>query len=265
MGPALAFHRTDLHEAIVRALPANLVQFDCPYRPAFATEGDVLIGADGINSVVREQALGLRQIRYSGFTCWRGICQNPGITDVFEDWGGAARIGVVPLMGNRIYVFLVLAAPRCIPRLDSVTSIRYAFAHFASPVPAVLDALTESQLLHHDIEELEAPVWGRGATVLIGDAAHAMTPNLGQGASMAIEDALVLPHVVSAKDPASAIAIRRHARVAQIQRNSRRLGQIAHWQSPIAISLRNFLMRCVPHWAGQHHYRRLIEAGPAFD
>jgi 2-polyprenyl-6-methoxyphenol hydroxylase-like FAD-dependent oxidoreductase len=201
-------------------------------------KGDVLIGADGIYSAVRGHALSPVQIRYSGCTCWRGICRNPGITEALEDWGGAARVGIVPLTGHRMYVFLVLTAPRDLPRQTSIALIRAAFAGFASPVPEVLDALAESELLHHDIEELQRPVWGCNCTVLIGDAAHAMTPNQGQGAAMAIEDAVVLPRVVNTKDPASAIAARRSSRVAHIQRGSRWLGELAHWQSPVAVSLR---------------------------
>ena len=253
---ALAFHRAELHEAILRALPADLVRFDCAYPATHAFTGEVLVGADGIRSAVREHAVGPMRLRYSGYTCWRGICRNPGITEGIEDWGGAERIGVVPLTGGRVYVFLVLAAP------PGLASMRPAFANFASPVPAVLEALSETTLLHHDIEEMDAPVWGCGKTVLIGDAAHAMTPNLGQGASMAIEDALVLPEIIDADDPASVMAQKRNARVAQIQKTSRRLGELAHWENSVAMSLRDMFIRCVPQWVGERNYRRLVEGGP---
>lgn len=261
-GGALAFHRVELHEALARSLPADSVRFGCSYSPGLVKDGDVLIGADGIYSAVREQLRSPVGVRYSGFTCWRGICRNPGIKEAFEDWGGAVRIGVVPLTQNRVYVFLVQPAPPGPPAQTSIASIRAAFASFASPVPAVLDALSGIKLLQHDIEELERPVWGRNRTVLIGDAAHAMTPNQGQGASMAIEDAIVLPHVVNTKDPAMGIAVRRNSRVAQIQRTSRWLGKLAHWQSPIAVSLRNLSIRGIPDLVAERKYAQLMGGGP---
>jgi hypothetical protein len=170
---------------------------------------------------------------------------------------------MVPLTGQRLYVFLVKAAPRGLPRQTSLAAIRADFEGFANPVPEVLAALAGSELLHHDLEELARPVWGHRGTVLIGDAAHAMTPNLGQGASMAIEDAVLLPDIVHIPDPTSALARRREARVAQIQRRSRWLGELAHWQSPVAVSLRNFVLRGLPQWVGERQYAHMIEAGPA--
>jgi 2-heptyl-3-hydroxy-4(1H)-quinolone synthase len=263
LGLALAFHRAELHETLARSLPTDGIRFEHPYSPALGRKGAVLIGADGIDSAVRAHTLGPVPLRYSGFTCWRGICRNPGLTEALEDWGGAARVGMVPLTGQRLYVFLVKAAPRRLPRQTSLAAIRAEFEGFASPVSEVLAALAESELLHHDLEELAKPVWGQGGTVLIGDAAHAMTPNLGQGASMAIEDAVLLPSIVHTSDPASALARRREARVVQIQRRSRWLGELAHWQSPVAVSLRNLVLRSLPQWVGECQYAQMIEASPA--
>src|SRR5258706_9992552 len=127
-----------------------------------------------------------------------------------------------------------------------MASIRRHFQAFADPVPAILDVARDVVLLHHDIEEMEAPVWGQGRTVLIGDAAHAMTPNLGQGAAMAIEDAAVLPEVIASDAPAEALRKIRHDRVAKVLQDSRRLGQMAHMENPVACWLRDTLVRYVP-------------------
>ena len=179
----------------------------------------------------------------------------------FEAWGGAARVGAVPLTRGRLYVYLVLAAPPGIPRQTTVGAIKPHFQQFAEPLPRILDALEGTELLHHDLEELAAPVWGRDRIVLIGDAAHAMTPNLGQGAGMCIEDAAVLPAIVAAPSPARALMTLRHERVARIQKESRRLGQIAHWKSPAAVGLRNALLRHMPASISDGNYRRMIEPG----
>jgi 2-polyprenyl-6-methoxyphenol hydroxylase-like FAD-dependent oxidoreductase len=259
----LAFDRHELHTALIAALPADVsIRFSQPYPGSDLPAHDLLIGADGIRSAVRESTLGAVPLRYSGTTCWRALVTNPGINESFEAWGGASRLGVVPLNRNRLYVFLVRTASRALPRQTSIDSIQQHFESFASPVPAILDALAGAELLHHDLEELSAPLWGRDRTILIGDAAHAMTPNLGQGAGMSIEDAAVLPQIVSASNPPEAIRALRHQRVSQIQKQSRILGQLAHWQSTSAILLRNALFRLTPVAVSDRNYRNLIEAGP---
>lgn len=260
---ALAFDRYELHAALMAALPCDVpIHFNRPYRDNDTMiEHNLLIGADGIRSAVRDAIVGPTQLRYSGTTCWRGLTRNPGIEESLEAWGGASRVGVVPLNRNRLYVYLVRTAPAAMPRQTSIRTIKSHFLHFAAPFPAVLEALEEVELLHHDLEELPAPVWGRDRVVLIGDAAHAMTPNLGQGAGMSIEDAVVLPHIVSAPNPAEAIRALRHQRVSQIQNQSRYLGQIAHWQSPAATWLRNTLFRLTPASISDRNYRRIIEPG----
>jgi len=257
-----AFDRHELHTALIAALPADVsIQFNERYSSTSASAHDLLIGADGIRSAVREAALGPISLRYSGTTCWRALAHNPGIEGCFEAWGGASRIGVVPLTRNRLYTYLVLTAPSALPRQTSISAIRNHFERFAAPVPRVLDQLESATLLHHDLEELPSPVWGRDRVVLIGDAAHAMTPNLGQGAGMAIADAAVLPQIVSAPDPAKAIRQLRHKRVAAIHKESRTLGKLAHWSSPSAIWIRNALLRVTPASVSDRNYRRMIEPG----
>ena len=258
VGGALAFDRAELHAVLADALPLTVLNLGKPYTPGEGpVEGEILIGADGIRSAVR----GSTPIVYSGYTCWRGICENPGIHEAFEAWGGATRVGIVPLTRNRIYVFLVKMSPGGSPRTTSLASIRADFAAFSDPVPAALDALEATTLLHHDIEELDRPYWGSGSTLLIGDAAHAMTPNLGQGAGMAIEDAIVLPQVIEAADPAAALRQLRDKRVAEIQKRSRQIGKMAHWESPMGCRIRDGLLRATPQWLSDYSYRRMIEDG----
>lgn len=260
--PLLAFDRYDLHTALLAALPPGIpIHFDQPYPASPLPEHDLLIGADGIRSAVRESLHGAIPLRYSGTTCWRALAPNPGVHESFEAWGGASRFGVVPLNRDRIYVYLVRTAPRGLPRQTSMNAIRQHFENFAEPVPTILEALTGATLLHHDLEELPAPHWGRDRTLLIGDAAHAMTPNLGQGAGMSIEDAAILPQVVTASNPAQALRILRHKRVAHIQKQSRITGEIAHWQSTPATLLRNALIRITPTSVSDRNYRDVIEPG----
>lgn len=259
---ALAFDRAELHQALLQVLPPGIVQMGSPYSVEESCEsGDVLVGADGIYSQVRQKILGTMPILYSGCTCWRAICANPGIDRVFEQWAGPARIGAVPLTRNRIYVFLVRTAPQASDRTNDLAAIRNYFAQFSAPASLVLEALAETPLLHHDLEELAEPVWGEGTRLLIGDAAHAMTPNLGQGAGMAIEDAFVLPAALKASDPAVELKRIRHSRVSQLQRASRLLGKLAHWKHPWSCALRDAVLRSIPQEVNERQYSKMIQGG----
>jgi 2-polyprenyl-6-methoxyphenol hydroxylase-like FAD-dependent oxidoreductase len=265
-GPTLAFHRAELHQALLEALsPAIELRLGTPLVDCAAAEADLLIGADGIRSRVREQTCGSIGLRYSGVTCWRALAPNPGINEGFEAWGGAARVGVIPLTKNRLYFYMVLTASAGGERKLDINSIRQEFAHFAAPIPAILDSLDGQELLHHDLEELYEPVWGSGKVLLIGDAAHAMTPNLGQGAAMGIEDAALLPQVIAAPDPARRLRALRRQRVWRVQRDSRRFGVIAHWQSQPAVWLRNTLVRWMPRSLADRNYRAVVEPGLALE
>ncbi len=262
VGQVLAFHRAELHAALLEALPRNVtLRLGCPFVKVATGGEDVLIGADGINSAVRQCMSGSQSVRYSGYTCWRAVLPDPGIGETFEAWGGKARVGAVPLTRGRVYVFLVLTAPAGMPRQTSMAGIRRHFRAFNGPVPAILDVAHDVVLLHHDIQEIESPVWGHGRIVLIGDAAHAMTPNLGQGAAMAVEDAAVLPEVIGSDAPAEALREVRHNRVEKVLKDSRRLGQVAHLENLAGCWLRNAVMRCVPGSISENQYLRLIEPG----
>ena len=262
---ALALDRAELHQALIQALPAGTVRLGSPYgvEERFGSCDDFLVGADGIYSAVRKNIFGPVPIRYSGVTCWRAICPNPGVEAAFEQWGGRARIGVIPLTRSRIYVFLVRTAAQASARISDIAAIRNDFNQWSGAVPLVLDALAETPLLHHDLEELRKPVWGVRSKLLIGDAAHAMTPNLGQGAGMAIEDAIVLPAAFKATDPAAELKRIRHSRVVQLQKTSRLLGQVAHWEHSWSCAIRDGLLRSVPARVSERQYAKMIQQGIA--
>ncbi len=278
-GPMWALSRSGLHSALLAALPPDVellrgqtvgfvrdidrcveVRFDGDRN---TSTYDVVVGADGLHSVVRQQVAGPLPLRYSGVTCWRGLTDNPGFTRAVESWGAGTRIGVVPLRDNQLYYYLVLSAPRRAPEQTWPDGFRRAFADHTGDVARVLDILTEAPPLHHDLEELHAPIWGRGRVILLGDAAHAMTPNQGQGAAMAIEDAYALALAFSS-GPADALkryAALRHRRVRRMQLTSRRIGAISHWHSAAARNARNTLLRSLPRSAADGQYRNLVQPG----
>jgi 2-polyprenyl-6-methoxyphenol hydroxylase-like FAD-dependent oxidoreductase len=234
--------------------------------------GRALIGADGIRSRVRELVFGKLEPSYSGYTCWRFTGRVPGGgAGATEMWGAGKRVGFVPLRSEGVYAFFVESAPRNTPRDPErrrVSYVREQFGGFAGLVPRILEALGDNraELLHHDIEEVRVGSWVRGRTALLGDAAHAMTPNLGQGAAMAIEDALVLSRELTSHASAKAGLIayegRRRPRALDIQNRSRALGKVAQLRSPMAVWARNWALRNAPRSAAQKTVERIVAYVP---
>lgn len=232
-------------------------------------QAEVLVGADGIRSQVRTLAFGNVEPRYAGYTCWRFAGRVAGgVSHPVEMWGAGQRVGLVPLRGeDTVYAFFVDNAPPGTPG-DSerrrVGFVRQRFAHFGGDVPRVLAALGDDSaaLLHHDIEEVVLDAWVRERVALLGDAAHAMTPNLGQGAAMAIEDAFVLARELATRADAAAALhayeARRRPRVADIQTRSRSLGRVAQWQSFLGVRTRNWAVRLAPESATQKAIERVV-------
>ena len=264
-------HRADLHEVLQNHLaPGSLLlgkrcagikqqadQVQVIFTDGTQATANLLIAADGINSVVRRQLLPQSQPRYAGYTCWRAVIQNPGveINNMIsaETWAPQGRVGIAPLQDNSIYWYACINAPERDERMRQMTPEKLA-AHFAGvnpPIEAVLAATRQEQLIWNDIADLK-PLdrFAYGRVVLLGDAAHATTPNMGQGACQAIEDAVVLGQCLEQEaSVAAALALyekRRVARTAKVIRLSRLLGQVAQWQQPLLGSLRNSVFRITP-------------------
>jgi 2-polyprenyl-6-methoxyphenol hydroxylase-like FAD-dependent oxidoreductase len=225
---------------------------------------DFVVGADGLYSTVRE-VLTQGQIRYSGTTCWRGLTQNPGFEHGLELWGGKVRLGAIPLRGGELYYYLVKTARRREPPLSWPFGFQSVFGSLGTAFEMLASTLHAAPPLHHDLEELTTPTWGCGHILLLGDAAHAMTPNLGQGAAMAIEDAFALSDALADGIKGAIVRYRslRERRVRKVVLDSRRLGAIAHWENPIACFARDTAIRLVPAFLANAQYRSLIVPGLA--
>jgi 2-polyprenyl-6-methoxyphenol hydroxylase-like FAD-dependent oxidoreductase len=264
---AYSIHRADLHEALLAAADgtvmtlgttlAALVQDDRGVDVTFSDgrqrRYDLVVGADGIRSQVRRLAFGEGDIAYAGYTAFRTVVERPpGMSDIMEMWGPGRRVGLSPINDRQLYCYTTLSTPRGGADAPEarLALFREAFTSFGGRFPDVLAQLREpGQLSRGDIEEVIDHPWRRGRVVLIGDAAHAMTPNLGQGGAMAIEDAVALARTLD-RIPATDAALddflrRRHARVLSVQNRSRSFGRLGHVASPLGCSLRNFLIRRV--------------------
>ncbi len=281
-GSTWALTRPDLHRALHGALPPELpVLLGTPVTGVVSSpdaveveiggrtrQFDMVVGADGLGSAVRAAVAGDATIRYSGTTCWRGICPNPGFDRAIESWGGSSRVGVVPLPESRLYYYLVADAPARAPEPAWRDAFVSLFAGHSPGIARFVSSLGAPPPLHHDLNELDRPVWGAGRVFLLGDAAHAMTPNQGQGAAMAIEDAYALAASVGVEDQDIESALRRYVgmrrrRVRTVQLMSRRIGRVAHWTSPFATAVRNAALRAVPARGADAQLRSLVGPGIA--
>ncbi len=213
-----------------------------------------LIVADGIHSVVRKKLLPDSEIRYAGYTCWRGVLHQDTlqINTTSETWGAHGRFGIVPL-AHKIYWFVCLNAPAHSPLMKAFTvkDLAERFQHYHSPIPEILKASKNEDLIWNDIEDLK-PIrqFAFGTAVLIGDAAHATTPNIGQGACMAIEDGVILANELKKTDQVAqafkSFEVKRMKRVHQVVDTSWRIGRMAQMENQAAVGLRNVFMRALP-------------------
>ncbi|TQS30575.1 FAD-dependent monooxygenase [Microbispora sp. KK1-11] len=213
-------------------------------------EADLVVAADGIRSRTRSALFpGHPAPVYAGVTSWRAIVPLPGVTGASETWGRGLIFGVMPLAGGRVYCYATAAVPAGLRAADERDELLRLFGRWHDPIPALLDAADPAAVLRHDIHSLDAPLpaFHAGRVALMGDAAHPMTPNLGQGACQAMEDAVVLAERVSPRgDLAAGLAVysrERLARTTPIVRRSRAIGRLTRWRNPPAVALRDGAMR----------------------
>jgi 2-polyprenyl-6-methoxyphenol hydroxylase-like FAD-dependent oxidoreductase len=279
----LGVHRADLQEALLGALPPESVRLgractgferrDGRVRVELEgggwEESDVLVGADGLRSVVRRGLLGDSELRYSGYVAWRAVTERlPTVPEdrFSESWGPGARFGLIPIGGGRLYWFTAEDAPEGAAVPDApLEDIRRRFADWHDPIPAVVDATDESTLSRTFVYD-RPPVkqWGEGRVTLLGDAAHPMTPNLGQGAAQALEDAVVLGRELGRDgDPADALRryeLRRRRRANASVKQSFQAGRLAHISTPRACAVRDLVLRALPNRLTAAQQARLFKA-----
>ncbi len=256
--PNLGIHRADLLRLLAGAVDpesihvhARCVSFQSEQGTVIShfadgqqQQADLLVGADGLYSVIREQLLGKQQPRYSGYTCWRGVALfedahvSPGISS--ETWGQGQRFGMLPIGNGRVFWYATLNCPAGEQDRTGERKARLSqlFDGWREPIGRLLEATDEEAILRNDIFD-RRPVhhWGSGRVTLLGDAAHPPTPNLGQGACQALEDALALADCLAdQREPVSSLACLRgtsheaercHHRAVRSLRQDRSVGAAA--------------------------------------
>lgn len=267
----VTIHRADLHAILLQQLTPQTLELgkvctqvvqkqtrvEVGFKDGTSTSADCLIATDGIHSIIRQNLLPHSKPRYAGYTCWRAVISGyPAhfeTTRATETWGTKGRFGIVPLPKNRIYWFVCLNAPRADTRMThfTVKDLFREFKEYHPPIPQILELTQDNQLIHNDISDLK-PIkqFAFGRIVLAGDAAHATTPNMGQGACQAIEDAIVLANCfknnTSVEQAFRAFENKRLERTTRIVNTSWHIGKMAQVENSFIAAARNTLLRLVP-------------------
>ena len=261
-------HRADLHSSILSGIAANTIHtdYECEkieqsskgvkvvFKNGETVTGDLLIGADGFHSIVRKTLFGESPVRYSGQTCYRGVADMTALKPqvLTEIYGTGHRFGIAPITERGIYWFAAMNASH--GEIDNPENRRdfllEKYQDWAFGIPEMISA-TPNNILRNDLIDFEPlKTWTRERITLLGDAAHPMLPNLGQGACTAIEDGFILAQQVKQKGvnaaALTAYEAERIGRTTRIVNQSRQFGVPLRWTNPSAVRLRDWLFKHAP-------------------
>jgi FAD-dependent urate hydroxylase len=268
--PTLVMNRTELLNTLMNAFDRDMVYLDTScvgyqsddkcvtalFADGRQMDADVLIAADGVRSAVRAQMFPEAHAKYAGYTAWRAVVpfDHTRVGDKWgESWGHGTRFGIAPLKNDHVYWFATKNAPE--GEKDVAGQLKRQllalFGDWHEPIRALIEVTDETKILRNDIYDVEPLArWTDGRVALLGDAAHAATPNLGQGACQALEDAVVLGQCLK-PDVNVVTALREYEgrrlkRANQVVLRSRQIGVVGQWENPLACTLRDTAVRLLP-------------------
>jgi 2-polyprenyl-6-methoxyphenol hydroxylase-like FAD-dependent oxidoreductase len=281
--PMLGVHRADLQSVLADAVGGDALRLGARVAAVAQSENrawveletgdveeaDVVIGADGIRSTVRGTAVDPQLPVFAGYVGWRAVTHfsHPALAETFsETWGCGYRFGLVPIGGGRLYWFVSETAAEPVEatlRRPKDEFLRIV-AGWHDPIGAAVSATAEDAIEGLGIYYLPPLAgWSSGRITLVGDAAHAITPDVSQGASLALEDGFVLAAALrETRDTGAALRRyedRRRKRAVAIARLSRQVGRIAQANRPLFCRLRDTAFRLTPGFISRRQFTRVVE------
>jgi 2-polyprenyl-6-methoxyphenol hydroxylase-like FAD-dependent oxidoreductase len=274
-GSAVALHRADLLQVLKDAAPevktgtkvtgarldgaGVVVEYE-----GGESRADLLVAADGLRSVVRHQFWPGSEPVYTGATAWRMILDRPGerLPVGGEFWGRGEEFGVLQLPQDQVYMFAGAVAPEGERSPDGEhAELLRRFGTWAEPVAGLLPQVRPERVLRHDLYVVpKLRTYVHGPVVLLGDAAHAMAPNMGQGGCQALEDAVTLGLLGNDLKTYDRLRRPRTQAVARMSTMARRAGMA---RSRLMVGLRDNGIRLVPASAMMRSFATVFNWSPA--
>ncbi|HBV17024.1 FAD-dependent monooxygenase [Chryseobacterium carnipullorum] len=271
----VAIHRAELQKILAANIGYEHIQlnhslnkiekkenYSLHFEHGVQAESKIVFGADGIKSKIRDQILQTGRIRDAGQKCWRGLAEfdlpEEFKQEAIEMWGKGKRFGFVKISDTKLYWY-ALVNEKMYKRDLNISNY---FEDFHPLVLDILEATLEDNTILNDIIDLSPiPLWYSENLCLIGDAAHATTPNMGQGACQAIEDAYIIDRLLETHQDFNVVFEKfqkiRRDKVNYIVSTSWKIGKISQWEKGNA--MRNFLMRLIPESTNQKLAEKIIK------
>lgn len=271
----VAIHRAELQKILAENLSSDCIKLNhslqkirkeenyiLDFDNGIRIESTIVFGADGIKSPIRNQILKTGIIRNSGQKCWRGLVDfdlpEKHHQEAFEMWGKGKRFGFVKISDRQVYWYACINEKR----FGRYWQIEDIFYDFDPLVLKIIEATRHENIICNTISDLAPiPQWYSENLCLIGDAAHATTPNMGQGACQAIEDAYIIGKLLEGHQNFNTVFEKfqgiRRKKVDYIVNTSRTIGKVSQWEK--GNSIRNFLMGLIPESINQKMAKKIIE------
>lgn len=263
----IAIHRGKLQQILIDKLKSTEINlnhkltsitkseigYELNFENGNQIHSSIVLGADGLNSIVRKNIFQNNSVRNANQICWRGVTEYElplkFKNELNEAWGKSERFGFVQIAENKVYWYALKSLKKSKNEF-SINDLHQYFSSYNSIIKDIIYSTRKEQINTAEILDLKPTnTWFKENICLIGDSAHATTPNMGQGACQAIEDAYVLSECLEKYEIHKAFTEYQNLRLPkahQVVRASWIVGKMAHLSNPILIGLRNQMLRLTP-------------------